>query len=120
MSGTASVGSDLVGRIARVLVAVCFVGGAWLAVTGRLVVAGVVFLAAHTLLAGAAVVQGQRHRGAGLSLVGLGWLALSVGLAAENGNGVGLPGPPLLAAGAALVGVGTLLTTGIVGGDTGE
>jgi hypothetical protein len=120
MSGTASLGSNLVGRIARGLVAVCFVGGAWLAVTGRLVVAGVAFLAAHTLLAGAAVIQDQRRRGVGMSLSGLGWLALSVGLAAQNGTGVGLPGPPLLAVGAGLVGVGTLLTTGIIGADSRE
>lgn len=119
MNGTASLGSDLAGRIVRGLVAVCFVAGAAFALTGRLVIAGVAFLAAHTLLAGAAVVQGQRRRGAGLSLSGLGWLALSVGLAAQNGNAVGLPGPPLLAVGAALVGVGTLLTSGIVGGDSG-
>lgn len=115
MSRTASLGSDLVGRILRGLVAVCFVGGAAMALTGRLVIAGVAFLAAHTLLAGAAVIQGQRRRGAGMSLSGLGWLALSVGLAAANGDAVGLPGTPLLAVGAGLVGVGTLLTTGIVG-----
>jgi len=116
VSGADSFGSDAVGWIARGLVAGCFVGGAVLAVTGRLVVAGVVFLAAHTVLAGAAVLQGQRRRGVGLSLLGLGWLALSVGLAATNGS-VGLPGTPLLAVGAGLVGGGTLLLTGIVGGD---
>ena len=120
MSGTTSLGSNLAGRIIRGLVAVCFVGGAAMALTGRLVVAGVAFLAAHTLLAGAAVIQGQRRRGAGLSLSGLGWLALLVGLAAANGSGVGLPSTPLLAVGAGLVGVGTLLTSGVIGGDAGE
>jgi hypothetical protein len=117
MSRTTSLGPDLAGRIVRGLVAVCFVGGAGLALTGRLVIAGVAFLGAHTLLAGAAVIQGQRRRGAGLSLSGLGWLALSVGLAAVNGA-VDLPGTPLLAVGAGLVGIGTLLTTGIVGSET--
>jgi hypothetical protein len=120
MSGTPSFGSGVVGWIARGFVAVCFVGGAWLAVTGRLVIAGVAFLAAHTLLAGAAVVQGQRRRGTGLSLLGLGWLALSVGIAAESGSGVGLPATPLLAVGAGLAGIGALLTTGVVGVDSGE
>jgi len=115
VSRSASLGSHPAGRIIRGLVAVCFVGGAGLALTGRLVIAGVAFLAAHTVLAGAAVIQGQRRRGAGLSLSGLGWLGLSVGLAAANGDAVGLPGPPLLAVGAGLVGIGTLLTTGIVG-----
>ena len=120
MSESAPLGSNAAGWIARVLIAVCFVGGAGLAVPGRLVVAGVAFLAAHTVLAGAAVIQGQRRRGVGLSLLGLGWLALSVGLAAENGSGVGLPATPLLAVGAALVGGGALLTTGIVGVASGE
>ena len=115
MSGTPSFGSDVVGWIARGSIAACFVGGAWLAVTGRLVIAGVAFLAAHTLLAGAAVVQGQRRRGAGLSLLGLGWLAMSVGIAAESGTGVGLPSTPLLAVGVGLVGVGALLATGSIG-----
>ena len=120
MSGIDSFGSDVIGWLARGLVGVCFVGGAAMALTGRLVIAGVAFLAAHTLLAGAAVLQGQRRRGTALSLLGLGWLALSVGLAAENGSGVGLPATPLLAVGAALVGVGTLLTTGLIGGDAEE
>ncbi len=119
MSRTTSVGPDLAGRIARGLIAVCFVGGAVLALTGRLVIAGAAFLAAHTLLAGAAVIQGQRRRGAGLSLSGLGWLAVSVGLAATNGDVAGLPGAPLLAVGAGLVGVGTVLATGILGADAG-
>ena len=120
MSRSASLGSHPAGRIIRGLVAVCFVGGAGLALTGRLVIAGVAFLAAHTLLAGAAVVQGQRRRGTGLSLLGLGWLALSVGIAAESGSGVGLPATPLLAVGAGLAGIGALLTTGVVGVDSGE
>lgn len=114
MSDSGSFGSGAAGWVARGVVAVCLLGGAVLAVTGRLVVAGVAFLAAHTLLAGAAVIRGQRSRGVGLSLSGVGWIALSVGLAAANGSGVGLPGTPLLAAGAALVGLGTLLTTGVL------
>ena len=117
MSGIDSFGSSAAGWLARIVVAAGFVGGALLALSGRLVTAGVAFLAAHTLLAGAAVIQGQRRNGAGLSLSGLGWLGLSVGLAAASGDGVGLPATPLLAVGAALVGVGTLLTTGIIGTD---
>ena len=119
MSVVDSLGSSVAGWLARIVVAGCFVSGAVLVLSGRLVVAGVAFLAAHTLLAGAAVIQGQRRSGAGLSLTGLGWLGLSVGLAAANGDSVGLPATPLLAAGAALVGVGTLLTTGIIGTDFG-
>ena len=119
MSGTPSFGSDAVGWLARVAVAGCFVGGAVLALGGRLVVAGVAFLAAHTLLAAAAVIQGQRQRGVGLSLSGVGWFGLSVGIAAVNGDAVGLPATPLLAVGAGLVGVGTLLTTGLVDADLG-
>lgn len=114
MSGIDSFGSGAVGWLARIVVAGGFAGGAVLALSGRLVIAGVAFLAAHTLLGGAAVIRGQRRSGAGLSLSGLGWFGLSVGLAAANGDAVGLPATPLLAVGAALVGVGTLLTTGIV------
>ena len=114
MSGSGSFGSGAGGWVARGVVAVCLLGGAVFAVTGRLVVAGVAFLAAHTLLAGAAVIQGQRSRGVGLSLSGIGWITLSVGLAAANGDAVGLPATPLLAVGAALVGIGTLLTTGMI------
>ena len=119
MSGVDALGSGVAGWLARIVVAGCFVGGAVLALSGRLVVAGVAFLAAHTLLAAAAVIQGQRRNGVGLSLSGLGWLGFSVGLAAVNGDAVGLPAPPLLAVGAALVGIGTLLTTGVIGTDFG-
>ena len=119
MSRADSLGGGAVGWIVRGVVAGGFLSGAVLAVTGRLVIAGVAFLGAHTALAGAAVVQGQRRRGAGLSVLGIGWLALSVGLAAQNGSGVGLPAQPLLAVGAGLVGVGTLLLTGVVGADFG-
>ena len=115
MTEAASFGSGVAGWAARGVVAACFLGGAGLAVTGRLVPAGVAFLAAHTLLAAAAVIQGQRRRGAGMSLSGVGWLALSAWLAAANGTAVALPGTPLLVVGAALVGVGTLLTTGVIG-----
>jgi hypothetical protein len=115
MTEAASLGSGAAGWAARGVVAACFLGGAGLAVTGRLVLAGVAFLGAHTLLAAAAVIQGQRRRGAGMSLSGVGWLALSVWLAAANGTAVALPGTPLLVVGAALVGVGTLLTTGVIG-----
>lgn len=114
MSGADAFGSGAAGWLARIVVAGGFVGGAVLALSGRLVVAGVAFLAAHTLLAVAAMIHGQRNRGVGLSLSGLGWLGLSVGLAAANGDAVGLPATPLLAVGAALVGVGTLLTTGMI------
>jgi hypothetical protein len=110
--------SGLVGWIARGAVALCFVGGAALAVTGRLVVAGVAFLAGHTFLATAAVVQGQRRRGAGLSLSGVGWLALSIGLGAGDPSSrvAALPETPFLAVGIGLVTVGTLLVIGVVGG----
>ncbi|WP_144904209.1 hypothetical protein [Halobellus captivus] len=98
------------GTVARVVVGVCFVAGAVLAVTGRLVVAGVAFLAGHTFLATAAVIQGQRRRGAGLSLSGVGWLVLSVGLGASGAEvETGVPGTPLLVAGFVLVTVGTVL-----------
>jgi hypothetical protein len=117
MSGADSFGSGAAGWAARIVVAGGFLGGAVLALSGRLVIAGVAFLAAHTLLAVAAMIHGQRNRGVGLSLSGLGWLGLSVGLAAANGDAVGVPSAPLLAVGAALVGAGTLLTTGVIGLD---
>ena len=120
MSGAA--GSGPIGSIARGLVALCFVGGAVLAVTGRLVVAGVAFLAGHTFLATAAMVEGQRRRGAGLSLSGIGWLALSVSLGAggSSAGGVAVPETSLLAVGIGLVTVGTLLVVGALGGSDAE
>jgi hypothetical protein len=114
MSGVDAFGSGAAGWLARGLLAACFLGGAVLAVSGRLVVAGGAFLAAHTVLAAAAVLQGQRQRGAGLSLLGLGWFGLSAGLAATNGAAAGLPATPLFAIGAGLVGIGGLLTTGLI------
>ena len=116
MSGAS--GTGIVGWIARGVVALCFVGGAVLAVTGRLVVAGVAFLVGHTFLATAAMVQRQRRRGAGLSLSGVGWFALSVGLGAggTSAGGTTVPETPLLAVGIALVTVGTLLVVGALGG----
>ena len=119
MAGVDSFGSGAVGWLARLVVAGGFVGGAVLALSGQLVVAGVAFLVAHTLLAAAAVIQRQRQRGVGLSLSGVGWFGLSTGLAAANGDAVGLPATPLLAVGAVLVGIGTVLTTGIVDVDLG-
>lgn len=110
------------GTLARVVVAACFVGGAVFGVTGRLVLAGTAFLVGHTLLATAAVAQGQRRRGVGLSLSGIGWLALSIGLSAAGGSaGAGPAGvesleTPLLAGGLTLVTVGTLLVLGALDG----
>jgi hypothetical protein len=90
-----------VGVLVRALVVACFVGGGVLALLGgRLVLAGVAYLAGYTALAGAALVQGQRRRGAGLSLSGLGWMALAVGVALGSEL-------PLLGAGVALLAVGT-------------
>ncbi|MFD1598142.1 hypothetical protein [Halobellus rarus] len=115
-------GTGTVGSAARGVVALCFVGGAVLAVTGRLVVAGVAFLAGHTFLATAAMVEGQRRRGAGLSLSGVGWLALSVSLGAggSSAGGVAVPETPLLAVGIGLVTVGTLLVVGALGAGDAE
>jgi len=101
--------SGVAGWIVRIFVAVCFVGGAFAAVSGRLVVAGVAFLVGHTFLAAAAVIQGQRRRGAGLSILGVGWLALATGIGAGDSR---LPGTALLVAGFALVTLGTLLVLG--------
>ena len=115
-------GTGIAGSLARGVVALCFLGGALLAVTGRLILAGVAFLAGHTFLATAAVVQRQRRRGAGLSLSGVGWLALSVGLGAGGTSGIGdtIPEIPLLAGGIGLVTVGTLLVVGAVGSGDAE
>ena len=111
--------AGVAGTLARVVVGALFVGGAVLAVTGRLVAAGTAFLAGHTLLAAAAVVQGQRRRGVGFSLSGAGWAALSIGLGASDAGmgegGVDAPGTPLLIAGIGLVAVGTLLVVGAPG-----
>ncbi|RLM56997.1 hypothetical protein DVK02_04135 [Halobellus sp. Atlit-31R] len=112
------------GTIARAVVAGCFVAGVVFAVLDRnLALAGVAFLAGHTLLATAAVIQGQRRRGVGLSLSGVGWLVLSLGLGAGSygtaGAGAGadaaLPATALLAVGAGAVAVGTLLLVGPFG-----
>jgi len=102
------------GTALRLVVGACFAGGAVAAITGRLVLAGGSFLAGHTLLAAAAVIQGQRRRGVGFSLLGLGWLLLSLGLAVGQR---GPPGPeqPLLLAGAGLVVAGALLLVGPFG-----
>ncbi|MFC6824391.1 hypothetical protein [Halopelagius fulvigenes] len=88
------------GRTVRGAVLSLFLVGAIAAVAGgRLVVAGGAFLAGYTVLAAAAVVHGQRRRGLGLSLSGVGWflaaLGASVGLASPAGTrtfavGVGL------------------------------
>ncbi|QCC46769.1 hypothetical protein [Halobellus limi] len=107
-------GTGAVGWVARGLVALCFVGGAVAALTGRLVMAGGGFLAGHTLLAAAAVIQGQRRRGVGLSLSGVGWLVLSLGLAVGQRDPPG-PEQPLLLAGAGLVVVGAVLLSGSFG-----
>lgn len=101
--------SGVAGWIVRIFVAVCFLGGALAAVSGRLIVAGVGFLVGHTFLAAAAVIQGQRRRGAGLSVLGVGWLSLAIGLGAGDSA---LPGTALLVAGFALVTLGTLLVLG--------
>ncbi|WP_336024673.1 hypothetical protein [Halobellus salinisoli] len=115
---SATTRSGIVGWIVRIFVAVCFVGGAVAAVSGRLVVAGVAFLVGHTFLAGAAVVEGQRRRGLGLSLSGVGWVALAVGLGASGTeSGAGLPTTALLITGFALVTVGTLLVLVAFGAD---
>lgn len=118
MVGSEPGGSALAGTAARLVVGACFVGGGAAALTGRLALAGGGFLAGYTLLAGAAVVQGQRRRGAGFSLSGVGWLLLALGLAAGKtgaASGVGPSARPLLLVGAGLVGVGTLLLLGPFG-----
>lgn len=104
-----------VGVLVRALVAACFVGGGALALLdGRLVLAGLAYLAGYTALAGAALVRGQRRRGAGLSLSGVGWMALAVGAALGSEL-------LLLGAGVGLLVVGTgLLVLPWVGGGTGE
>ncbi|WP_435184866.1 hypothetical protein [Halobellus sp. EA9] len=112
MAGDPSGGSGLAGTAVRLVVVACFAGGAAAALTGRLVVAGGAFLAGHTLLGGAAVIQSQRRRGVGFSLSGLGWLLLSLGSAVGQSGGAtaaGLSEQPLLLVGAGLVGIGTLL-----------
>ncbi|MGQ4556813.1 hypothetical protein [Halobellus sp. GM3] len=117
---TSGTGPGLAGTLARVAVAVCFVGGAALAVTGRLVLAGTAFLVGHTFLAAAAIAGGRRRRGVGLSLSGVGWVALSIGLGANSGAGapgVEAFGTPLLVAGMGLVTVGMLLVISASGGD---
>lgn len=117
MGGTRS---DIVGTIARAVVVGCFVaGGVFALVTRQLVFAGVAFLAGHTILAAAAVIQGQRRRGVGLSLSGIGWLALSIGLGSGTAAGAetALPETPLVAVGFGLVAVGMLLLLGPFGGD---
>jgi hypothetical protein len=91
------------GRAVRGLVLATFVGGAVAAFAGGwLLVAGGAFLAGYTVLAAAAVIQGQRRRGVGLSLSGVGWLLLAAGVATG-----GLTPTPILAAGAALLLFGT-------------
>lgn len=106
-----------VGVLVRALVAACFVGGGALALLdGRLVVAGLTYLAGYTALAAAALVHGQRRRGAGLSLSGVGWMTLAVGVSVGVERGVGLA---LVAAGVALLLVGTgALVHRWVGGGT--
>ncbi|WP_049985011.1 hypothetical protein [Halobellus rufus] len=119
MSSTSLPG--IAGWIVRIFVAACFVGGAVAAVSGRLVVAGVGFLVGHTLLAGAAVIQGQRRRGLGLSLSGVGWVALAVGLGASGAeSGASLPTTPLIVGGFALVTAGTLLVVVAFGATASE
>jgi hypothetical protein len=94
-----------VGVAVRALVGACFVGGGVLALLGqRLVLAGFAFLVGYTVLAAAAVVQGQRRRGAGLSLSGLGWVSAAAGVAIGYETDLGLA---LVVAGVALLVVGT-------------
>lgn len=103
-----------VGVLVRGLVAACFVGGGVLALLGRrFALAGLAYLAGYTALAAAAVARGQRRRGAGLSLSGLGWLALALGVAAGYAAG---PGLALVAAGLALLVVGTVVVVWPFGG----
>lgn len=91
-------------RTVRGVIFSLFVGGAVAAVAGRVVVAGGAFLAGYTVLAAAAVVHGQRRRGFGLSLTGLGWLLTALGVSL----GLSTPtGTPAFAAGATLLAVGT-------------
>jgi len=123
MGGTRS---GLAGTLARAVVVGCFVaGGVFALVSRQLVFAGIAFLAGHTILAAAAVIQGQRRRGVGLSLSGVGWLALSIGLGVGSGTSAGgaagaetaLPETPLIAVGFGLVVVGMVLLLGPFGGD---
>lgn len=94
-----------VGVAVRALVGACFVAGGVLALLGqRLVLAGFAFLVGYTALAAAAVVRGQRRRGAGLSLSGLGWVSVAVGIALGFATD---PGLALVVAGVVLLVVGT-------------
>ncbi|SFR54390.1 hypothetical protein [Halogeometricum limi] len=94
-----------VGVLVRALVAGCFVGGGVLALhSQRLVLAGFAFLVGYTMLATAAVVQGQRRRGVGLSLSGLGWMSVAAGVAVGTMPGTGLT---LVVVGVALLVAGT-------------
>ncbi|SDY37872.1 hypothetical protein [Halobellus clavatus] len=112
----AAAGAGIVGTALRIVVGACFVGGAVAALTGRLVLAGGGFLAGHTMLAAAAVIQGQRRRSVGLSFSGVGWLLTSLGLAlGQQGAGSSLE-TPLLVGGLGLVAAGTLLLVGPFGG----
>ncbi|MFB6252479.1 MAG: hypothetical protein ABEI27_12495 [Halobellus sp.] len=116
MPETGAATAGIVGTAVRLLVGACFVGGAVAAVTGRLVLAGGGFLAGHTLLAAAAVIQGQRRRGVGLSFSGIGWLLASLGLAVGQQGSGSSPETSLLVGGLGLVAVGTLLLVGPFGG----
>lgn len=92
-------------RTVRGLVFSLFVGGAVAAVAARwFVVAGGAFLVGYTVLAAAAIVHGQRLRGLGLSLTGVGWLLTAVGVSV----GLSTPtGTPAFVAGVTLLVVGT-------------
>lgn len=93
-------------RAVRGVVFSVFLLGAVAAVVGgRFVVAGGAFLAGYTVLAGAAVVHGQRRRGLGLSMTGVGWLLTAVGASV----GLSTPtGTRAFAAGVGLLFVGTV------------
>jgi hypothetical protein len=93
------------GLVARGLVFGLFVGGAVAAFAADwLLVAGGAFLAGYTVLAAAAVVHGQRRRGLGLSLSGVGWFLLALGVALGPSTRVGTP---VLAAGFGCLLLGT-------------
>ncbi|ADQ66592.1 hypothetical protein C499_02509 [Halogeometricum borinquense DSM 11551] len=96
-----------VGVMVRALVAACFVGGGVVALLDqRFVLAGLAYLVGYTILAAAAIIQGQRRRGAGLSLSGLGWVSLALGVAAGYATETGLA---LVVGGVVLLVVGTVI-----------
>ncbi|MFC6875315.1 hypothetical protein [Halobellus marinus] len=111
--------SELVGTLTRAVAIGCFGAGAIAAaITQQLVLAGAAFLAGHTILATVAMSADRRRRGVGLSLAGVGWLSLSVGLAAQRGADVAIPETPALLVGGVLVALGTMLVVGESGGGT--